>query len=101
MIKKTQNILRKKIEQTFWRIKMGLEQEGRETREMMRIYIMSTQGKATKEDMKKANKQFQDFLKTIGFGTLAILPLAFITIPIIVKLGQKIGIDIIPKSFKE
>ncbi len=100
MIKKIQNIFKKKVQQTFWRIKVGLEQEGRETREMIKIYIKSTHGDATKEEMKKANKQFVDFLKTIGFGTLVILPLAFITIPLVVKWGRKVGIDIIPKSFK-
>ena len=101
MVKRMKQLLREKVEQTFWRIRIGLEKEGRDTREMIRTYIRFTKGKAGKVEMKKANKQFRDFLKTIGFGVLAVLPLAFITIPLIVKWGKKIGIDIIPKSFKD
>ena len=98
---KLKEALRKQLEDVFGKIKKGLEQEGRETKEMLKIYLKFTRNEATKAEMKRANKQFRDFLKTIGFGVLAALPLAFLTIPLAVKWGKKVGIDIIPTSFKE
>ena len=101
MIKKIKHMLNKELEGTFKKIKLGLEQESRETKEMIRIYIKYTRGESNQEEMKKANAQFRDFLKTIGLGVLAALPFAVVTIPLMVKWGKKIGIDIIPTGFKE
>ena len=101
MIKKIKTILRKELEQAFRKIKVGLEQESRETKEMIIIYLRYTRGQASKKEMAKANAQFRDFLKTIGLGVLAALPFAVITIPLIAKWGKKVGIDIIPTSFRE
>jgi hypothetical protein len=50
--------------------------------------------------MAKANRQFKSFLRTIGLGALAILPFSPITIPAIVELGKKYGIDVLPDAFK-
>lgn len=68
---------------------------------MMLTYLRFSQGEATQEEMTKANEQFRSFLKTIGFGALAILPFAPLTIPAVVGIGKKLGIDIIPKSFRK
>ena len=81
------------------RIKHGLAQEKRETREMLLIYTRYTQGKASKEDMKIANRQFGDLLKGLGIGVVAILPFAPITIPIVVKVGRMFGVEVMPSAF--
>lgn len=81
------------------RIKHGLAQERRETREMLVIYTRYTQGKASKEEMKIANKQFGDLLKGLGIGVFAVLPFAPITIPLVVKFGRMFGIEVMPSAF--
>ncbi len=78
----------------------GLEKEGTETKEMFAIYGRYTQGRASKEEMKEANKQFVEVIKGLGVGVLLVLPFAPLTIPFVVKLGERLGVDIIPSSFR-
>ena len=94
-------VIVKRLSPIFTKIKKALEQESRETKEMLKIYMKYSRSEATEEEMAQANKQFRDFLKTVGLGVLTILPFAIVTIPLMVKWGKKIGIDIIPESFKE
>ena len=68
---------------------------------MFSIYLKYTKGEASKDEMKLANEQFQDILKTLGLGVFAVLPFAPMTIPFIVKLAHKFGIEILPSSFMD
>lgn len=88
------------LREDLLKVKAALSAETKHTRQMIQTYMRYTQGEATKEEMQAANEQFRSFLKTIGLGALAVLPFAPVTIPAVVKLGQKLGIDIIPNSFK-
>ncbi|EQC50161.1 hypothetical protein M899_2955 [Bacteriovorax sp. BSW11_IV] len=90
-----------KIRETLQLIKRALQHETKENKQMLRTYLRYTQGEASKDDMKLANAQFRSFLKTLGLGTLAVLPLAPLTIPMIVQLAKKFDIDLIPKYLKE
>lgn len=81
------------------RLKIALAQEKEETKEMLTIYRKYTKGQASKEEITIANEQFVDVLRGIGLGVFAVLPFAPITIPIIVKLARKVGVEVIPSSF--
>jgi hypothetical protein len=83
------------------KIKNALAKEGEQSIKMFETYARYTQGQASDKEMDEANKQFGDFLKTIGLGVFAILPGSPITIPLLVKLSDKLGIDLIPDSFKD
>ena len=78
-----------------------LRTESVETTTMLKTYLDYSQGKVGSEEMKEANIQFRSVLKTLGLGTLAVLPLSPLTIPLIVKLGDKLGVDVLPKSIRE
>jgi hypothetical protein len=80
-------------------LKIALAQERQETREMLTIYRRYTQGQTSKEELKRANEQFVDILKGLGLGVFAVLPFAPITIPLVVKLGRMVGVDVLPSSF--
>jgi|MDTG01.2.fsa_nt_gb Zn-finger domain-containing protein len=80
-------------------LKIALAQEKQETKEMLTIYRRYTQGDVSKEDLQKANAQFVDILKGLGLGVFAVLPFAPVTIPLVVKLGQWVGVDVLPSSF--
>ncbi|ASD69040.1 hypothetical protein [Pseudoalteromonas piscicida] len=80
-------------------LKCALEQEKQETKEMLEIYKRYTLGRAHKAELKTANAQLVDILKGLGLGVFAVLPFAPITIPIIVKVGQLVGVDVLPSSF--
>lgn len=82
-------------------LKSGLERESVETKAMLKIYSRYTQGSASKEEMKAANEQFAEIVKGLGVGVLLVLPLAPITIPLVVKLGERLGVNIIPTSFRQ
>jgi len=83
------------------KLKKALSQESEETKEMLNIYYRFTHGKSSPEEMEAANAQFRDILKTLGLSTFAVLPFAPITIPFIVKVGKKLGIDILPSAFQD
>ncbi|CCQ10148.1 putative membrane protein [Pseudoalteromonas luteoviolacea B = ATCC 29581] len=88
-----------KLRRALLTLKEALRQEKKETKEMLEIYKRYTQGNASKEQLAVANAQFVDLLKGLGLGIFAVLPFAPITIPIVVKLGQWVGVDVLPSSF--
>ena len=55
----------------------------------------------TKTTMDKANSQFTDLIKNVGLIGVFALPGGLVAIPLLVKLGKKLGIDILPKSYKD
>lgn len=82
-------------------VKEALAQEKDGTKEMLAIYRRYTVRQATIDEMKQANKQFVDLLKGLGLGVFVVLPFAPITIPLAIKLGKWVGVDILPKSFSQ
>lgn len=82
-------------------VRNALRAESIETTQMLKTYIEYSQGRVGPDEMKKANQQFRNLLKTMGIGTLAILPFSPLTIPLIVALGEKLGVDILPPSIRD
>ncbi|WP_158968077.1 hypothetical protein [Paraglaciecola sp. L3A3] len=80
-------------------IKRALRQETDETKSMLKTYRKYSQGQASKEEMIEANAQFFDVIKGVGIGIFAVLPFAPITIPLAIKLGRMVGVEILPSSF--
>jgi hypothetical protein len=66
---------------------------------MLVTYKRFTKGKASKLEMQEANKQFVDVIRGLGLGVLAVLPFSPITLPFVVKLGEKIGVNVLPSAF--
>ena len=88
-----------KIRFSMIRLQHALSQEKDETKQMLRIYHNYMLGNASKAELKIANQQLSDVLRATGLSIFAILPFAPITIPIIVKLGRKLGIEVMPSAF--
>ena len=65
---------------------------------MTATYQNYLRGTATREEIEQANAVLRDYLKIAGIGTLLVLPGAPITIPLVVKLGKAVGVDILPSS---
>jgi len=80
-------------------LKEALAQEKQETKDMLVTYKRYTRKQANREELREANRQFGDLLKGLGLGMFAVLPFAPITIPIVVKLGKVVGVDVLPSSF--
>jgi hypothetical protein len=82
-------------------IKLALAQERSETKAMLSTYRKYTMRQASRGDMLAANKQFVDLLKGLGLGVFAVLPFAPITIPVVIKVGRWVGVEILPSSFAD
>lgn len=80
-------------------LKDALSQEKQETKDMLVTYKRYTRNQASKEELSLANKQLADLVKGLGLGVFAVLPFAPITIPVVVKLGKLVKVDILPSSF--
>ena len=87
------------LRRSLLKVKEALAQEKVETKEMLNTYQRYLQGDADKAQMKQANKQFVDLIKGLGLGVVVVLPFSPITIPLIVKLGQSVGVDVLPSAF--
>ena len=90
-----------KLKRQMVRLKIALAQEKVETKEMLIIYRKYTQRQASAEEIKIANQQFLDVLKGLGLGVFAVLPFSPITIPVMIKVGRIVGVEILPSSFAE
>ncbi len=90
-----------KLQRQMLGVKLALAQEKNETKEMLITYRKYTMRQASSEDMLLANKQFVDLLKGVGIGVFAVLPFAPITIPVVIKLGRWVGVEILPSSFSD
>ena len=69
---------------------------------MLDIYRKYVSGeKLDKKAIDQANQQFADLIKNVGFLGVFALPGGLLAIFFLVKLGKKLGIDILPKNFKD
>jgi hypothetical protein len=101
MMKLTKTKRHFSFKQKMFNFKEALGQEKDETIEMLGIYRKFTTRQASKSEMRIAHTQFFDLLKGTGLGVFALLPLAPITIPVVLKLGKVVGVDLMPTSFSE
>ena len=95
------NYVRDRLVHSLEILKKGLENETAQTKEMLKTYVQQSQGQASPDDIKLANKQFRDLLKSMGLGVIIVLPFSPITLPLVVKLGRKLGVEVLPDSFKD
>jgi hypothetical protein len=100
MFNKLKERTKDKVIKSLFTVKEALSKESAETKVMLKVYLRYTKGEAKQAEMKMANAQFRDLLKTLGLGALAVLPFAPLTIPTFVKIGRKFGVDIIPSSLR-
>lgn len=91
---------RKKAREGFERLKDHLAEEKGETREMVDIYHRMVEGKATKQEIKKANEQFSDVLRIVGMGTFfTLIPGSTLLLPLAIVGANKVGIRLLPTAF--
>ncbi|QGO17046.1 hypothetical protein Psal011_02264 [Piscirickettsia salmonis] len=93
------NSLGKDTKSALTKIQTALSHETKENKQMLETYAFYLAGKTTKEEMKHANEQFRQLLKTLGLGTFLVLPGSVITLPLIIMLGKKFGIHLLPEFF--
>ena len=93
----------KNIKSSLKKIQTVLADETKESNEMLKIYqkyILNNE-EITKEELDQANKQFSDLLKGLGIAGVFALPGGLLAIAFIVKVGQKLGIEIIPEKYRK
>ena len=86
------------IKSSLIKIQTILANGARESNEMLKIikYVTNNED-ISKEELEKANQQFSDLLKGLGLQEFLFLPGGLLAIAFIVKVGEKLGIDIILK----
>ena len=82
------------------RLKTSLDFEVDSTKEMFETYKRFLVNEASGKEMEKANEEFRNLLKTLGIGTIFLLPGGLITLPLVIKMGKVFGIDLYPRIFK-
>ena len=96
------NGFRQRLKKDLLRLREGLNQEKDQTRQMVEIYLRQASGeKISKNELKEAHQQLRDVIKGMGLGVLLVLPFAPITLPLLIKLGRIVGVEVLPDSFRE
>ena len=90
----------KKIKQYILRLKDSFLEETDENKKMLDIYMKHIDGTATDNEIKKANHQLKQVLRSFGLGILLILPFSPISIPYVLKKAKDLEIDLIPDWYK-
>ena len=92
---------RKSLEHKLANIFMAIKNQKEETQELAQLLkkYVEQEGSLSSEEMKKVKEQFSDLLKIAGLSIPIIMPFSFVIIPLIMKLGQKVGVKILPTSF--
>ena len=92
---------RKSLEHKLANIFMAIKNEKEETKELAQLLkkYVEQKGSLSSEEMKKVKEQFSDLLKMAGLSIPIMMPFSFVIIPLIMKLGQKVGVKILPTSF--
>jgi hypothetical protein len=85
----------------FEKIFLAIKNEQKETRELgllLKKYAAQG-GDLSRNEMKIVRDQFFDLLKIAGLSIPLIMPFSVVIIPLIMKLGLKVGVRILPTSF--
>ena len=83
------------------KIFLAIKNEQKETQELgllLKKYTLQS-GNLTRDEMKIVKAQFIDLLKIAGLSIPLIMPFSPVIIPIMLKLGQKVGVRLLPTSF--
>ena len=79
----------KKIQQYILKLKDSFVEETDENKKMLDIYMKQIDGSATDSEIKEANYQLRQVLKSVGLGILVILPFSPISIPYVLKKAKE------------
>ena len=88
----------KQVEKFLVKLKELFLAENAENQKMLDTYIRFAEGKASDEELAKANDQLAENFKNLGLGVLVILPFSPITIPYIFKKAQEYKICLLYTS---
>lgn len=83
------------------KIFLAIKNEKKETQELgllLKKYALQ-RGSLSRDEMKIVKDQFVDLLKITGLSIPLIMPFSPVIIPLMMKLGQKVGVRILPTSF--
>lgn len=104
-----QDFIKKNIENNnrfsiiYKKVFEGLKTETLETKQATLIAVKYiSKGTITKEEEHELREQVFDLLKALGIGIpFALIPGASILIPVLIKIAQKKGINLLPSAFSE
>jgi hypothetical protein len=92
--------MKEKIKYILIKLKEILAEESDMTKHILSTYGKYLVGTVKKEDINKANANLIEILKALGVGSVILLPFSFFILPILVKIGRWLGVELLPEHFK-
>lgn len=93
---------RAELEAGFLKLKVVLSKESVQSKEMMEIYARAGVGKASSQEIARANAQMMDLLRLAGMGTFfAVIPGSALLLPLAIAAASKLGIRLLPDAWEE
>lgn len=91
-------LARRRVKRLLHRVRDILAEENSANRIMLENYARWAKG-GSKDDLLMANAQLQESVRSLGAGFMLILPLSFLTFPLLLRLSERTGIRILPAWF--
>lgn len=89
------------------KVLLGLKQERAETQDMIKTFFgLLTQklprGRVPEDhEVEAAIEQLKDVHRMAGLLVVATLPGSVVTLPALIKLGRRFGVEVLPSAFKK
>ncbi|MDA1007573.1 MAG: hypothetical protein O2800_01025 [Planctomycetota bacterium] len=97
------NLLRQpraELEAGVQKLRVLLSAESVQTREMLEIYARASTGKASREEVGRANDQMMDLIRLAGLGTFfTVVPGSMLLLPLMVAAATRMGIRLLPDTW--
>ncbi|MGI9345615.1 MAG: hypothetical protein ACR2PW_05045 [Gammaproteobacteria bacterium] len=88
--------LKKRWKPVLVRLRIELSKENTANLDMLATYGLMLEGKASRPQMRAANRQLKESLKTLGLGGLLLLPFSPITLPWVILIATRLNIRVLP-----
>lgn len=88
------------LRDVFVKLKKVFDEEQRNYEEMWTIYGEASKGEASQNEIDLANKKAIELVRAANLTFLLFIPGAVFALPVLVEMGRKVGVELIPQSVK-
>jgi len=88
--------LRQQLTSALLAVQRALEHDTEDARLIVVTYRRHLRHEAQPQELELANEALKRFLKSLGVAAVGLLPLSFITLPVLFGLARHLGIELLP-----
>jgi len=97
------DLLDEGIKDKLKKVFVGIKKEMKQNKKLGKVLTKYVRqgGKLSSSDLAFAKQQFLEALKLVGLTGIVLVPFGKFSIPVLVKVAEMVGMDLLPSSFRE